>query len=427
MSFKDYFDDISNMINESLSGMSSEYTMFGYDVDDYINNNLGPINFWTRKKIDEDTEQLPITLQNPLIIESTHYDMTDLYFNTKCVGHAIEHGYDSVIIESNDNTHFITIDFDEDMYNVGGYITEAGKKRTGKLANKRISKEKREELLQKQKEQRAANKKASKNKKAHKNLKRPTNTSRPKKAPAKGMRVDVMLANTGKLSPDRVERAMRQVRKQPPKLTGVKDVDGSKYFRAEYNFNSIGSTKRQLGYADVSQDKQYCNELFCTCADFFYRLYAPYVAAGLSTWNIPGKYKSRQMANVGESPNHKWTVDTNPMGKLFLCKHLWAFLAYYVAGDAGNLELTDDEIDDIIAKYFDDVDGSVDTSSDDNAIETPFAKAFGKLYVGQKGTDIKHYANKDDVEKDDRKQTFYQLPTKKKNNNKEEPEEVDNG
>ena len=421
MGFKDYFDDIETLITES-SGLNIMTTLYSDVVDEYLNGDIGPISFWSTKPIDEH-DSLYISLSNPLVLKETSTAPTDLYFNIRSVGYAVEHGYDSVIVENDDMSYCILIDFNEEHSDVNSYITEAGKKK-GPLSGIRIAKDKRDELIKKRKEQRLADKKATKNKKAHKSLKRNTQTKRPKKAPSQGMRVDVMLANTGKLSPDRVERAMKKVRKQPPKLTGVKDVNGAKYFRAEYNFKSIDSKNRQLGYADVSQDKQYCNELFCSCSDFFYRLYAPYVAAGLADWNIPSKYKSRQMNNVGELPNHKWTVDTNPFGKLFLCKHLWAFLAYYVAGDAGNSELTDDEIDDIIAKYFDDVDGEVDTDSEeDNSTETPFEKAFGKLYVGQRGQDISHYKTKDDVEKRDRKQTFYQLPTDKKDNKQDNEKE----
>ena len=104
------------------------------------------------------------------------------------------------------------------------------------------------------------------------------------------------------------------------------------------------------------------------------------------------------------------------MGKLFLCKHLWAFLAYYVAGDAGNMELSDEEIDEIINQYFDDVDGD----GDEEVVDSEFMKAFGKLYVGQQGKEIEHIDDKDKVEKGDRRQTFYQLPGSKTKKDNEE-------
>lgn len=398
MSFLNHFDDITNLINESKSVDKMTTTIYGTpdDIGNYCGDGPNnPISFYS---LDEGADDLDVVLRNVLHIDGTNESADDLFFNTRCVGYAVENGYDNVIVETTQGEYCIAICFEDEDLDITDYITEAGK-RQGPLAGKKISKEKRAEL-----------KKKKTDAKKHSKLNRPTATSRPKKSPEKGMKVDVLLANTGKLSPDRVERAMKQVRKQPPKLTGVKEIQGAKYFRAEYNFNSVGSSKRQIGYADVSQDKQFCSELFCSCSDFFYRLYAPYVAAGLSTWNIPPKYKAKQNNNVSNAPhNHRWTVDSNPMGKLFLCKHLWAFLAYYLAGDAGNMELTDEEIEEVLNKYFDDVDGD----GEEEVVDSEFMKAFGKLYVGQQGKEIEHIDDKDKVKKGDRKQTFYQLPGSK--------------
>jgi len=400
MSFKDHFNSIYDLVIESIDICTIPIVVDrDLSEEDYV------INFWS---IDESSNyKCDVELYNTIRINGRNQDVEDLYFNTQCVGYAIENGYDNIIVESDNGSYCIDIRMDEADKDVPGYLMEASKKRTGPLAGKKISKTKRAEI-----------KKDKEIKKKHKSLNKPTSTNRPRKAPPKGMKVDIMLANTGKLSPDRVERAMKQVRKQPPNITGVKEVQGEKYFRAEYNFISQGSAKRQIGYADVSQDKSHCKELFCSCSDFFYRLYAPYVAAGLSTWNVPSKFKSKQTANVKKaSHNHRWTVDTNPMGKLFLCKHLWAFLAYYVAGDAGNMELSDEEIEDVINQYFSDVDGD----GEEEPIDSEFMKAFGKLYVDQKGQDIEDIRDKDKIKKSDRKQTFYQLPK-----NKTKDDEVDN-
>jgi len=341
MGFLQHYDDIS--INKVRSGQPIKETFYGYNVDKYVKGELSPINFWSPFKLYSDMVGHKITLSNPLVVESEDYTIGDMFFETKCVGYAVEHGYDSVIIESHDNTHCITVDFVSSMLS----LMEAPQ------ANGR-----------------------------------PIATSRPKKSPPKGMKVDVMLANTGKLSPDRVERAMKTIRKAPPKISGVKDINGAKYFRAEYNFKANTSTKNQIGYADISQDKTHCKELFCTCADFFYRLYAPYVAAGLSTWNIPSKYKSKQNMNVDNAPhNHKWTFKNNPMGKLFLCKHLWAFLAYYVSGNEGNVEMSDEEIQSVIDTYF----GGVEDGDDEDSIpDTEFKKAFGKLYMDKTGKNVEY-------------------------------------
>jgi len=392
MGFTEHFHDISGLINESKSINEISTTIYGNsdDISNYCNSDVDPITFYS---LDEGDDHLDVVLHNVLYITAINENADDLGFNTRCVGYAVEHGHDNIIVETSNDKYYISVCLENDNLDVPGYITEAGK-RTGPLAGKKISASRRAEI-----------KKGKQSDRKHKSLGRPTKTNKPRKAPIKGMKVDVMLANTGKLSPDRTQRAMKQVRKQPPKLTGVKEVQGNKYFRAEYNFISQGSSKRQIGYADISQDKQYCKELFCSCSDFFYRLYAPYVAAGLSTWSVPSKYKSKQSVNVKASHNHRWTVETNPMGKLFLCKHLWAFLAYYVAGDAGNVELTDEEIEDIISQYFKDVDGD----GEEEEVDSEFMDAFGKLYVGQKGKDIEHIDDKNKLKKTDRKQTFYQL------------------
>ena len=404
MKFSSHFDDIKSLINEDKSVGSQSYTLYGSKEQntDYNNPFADVVQFWSLDEGDDDIHS-KVVLNDVLYIENSFYELDDLHFHTQCVGYAVENNYKSVIIESPEGRYCMTLNFNglEDSY----YLTEAP------LSGVKLS---------------PAQRKASQDKKKAKYQPK-GDIRRPGKAPSKGMKVDILLANTGKLSPDRVERAMKQVRKQPPKLSGVKEVGDQKYFRAEYSFTSMGSSQRQLGYADVSQNKEYCNELFCSCGDFFYRLYAPYVAAGLSTWKVPSKYKGRQNTNVKKAPhNHRWTEKTNPMGKLFLCKHLWAFLAYYVAGDAGNTELSDEEIDDVISQYFDDVDGAVD-DEDQDEFDVQFAKAFGKLYVNQKGKDIEHIDNKEDVKKSDRKQTFYQLPVDRKDNTEPEEEEVDDG
>jgi len=269
MSFKDHFDDITNLINKTVDKMDTTIYGTSDDICNFCGD--GPINPVSFYSLDEGASDLGVILHNVLYIDGINEDVDDLSFNTRCVGYAVENGYNNIIVENAQGGYYISINLRNEYLDVPGYITEAGK-RTGPLANKRISKTRHAEI----KKDKASIKK-------HKALGRPTTTNKPRKAPSKGMAVGVMLANTGKLSPDRVERGMRQVRKQPPKITGVKEVQGEKYFRAEYNFISQGSSKRQIGYADVSQNKTHCKELFCSCSDFFYRLYAPYVAAGLST------------------------------------------------------------------------------------------------------------------------------------------------
>lgn len=358
MSFIDHFNSVSDHIIESKTGTYVSMNMYGFDSMGYVKGELGPVNFWASNRVNEHFEQdtFCVGISNPLVVKSDDYTLEDLYFATRCVGYAVENGYDSVIIETSQTKYAITINFEDSS----DYLFEAD-----------------------------GDTPSTKN-----TPKKGTIPTTSKKAPPTGIRVDVLLANTGKLSPKRVERAMKGMRKTPPKITGVKEIQGDKYFRAEYNFKSNGSPQNQLGYADVSQNKEYCTQLFCTCSDFFYRLYAPYVKAGLSTWNVPPSFKSKHGPTAGSGGkrgtphNHHWTVDTNPEGKLFLCKHLWAFIAYYVAGDVGSSELSDEEIEDIISKHFADV----DDDGEEERVSTDFEKAFGKLYMGQKGKGIKHVA-----------------------------------
>jgi len=338
MSFLDHFDDITNYIVESKTGIYTSVNMFGFDSVGYSNNTIGPVNFWVSKRIDEslETSSFCLELSKPLVITYEAYSFDDISFATQCIGYAIDNNYDSVIIETVDTKYAISVNLDYGYRE--DYIVEVKGK-----------------------------------------------------APARGIRIDVLLANTGKLSPDRVDRAMKDLNKTPPKITSVKEGQGQKYFRAEYKFKSKGSPHNQMGYADISQNKKHCDELFCSCSDFFYRLYAPYVKVGLATWRVPPTYRSKQNMNNkrGVAHNHKWTEKTNDAGKLFLCKHLWAFLAYYVTGQVGGSELSDEEIDSVISSYFKDVDGD----GEEESIQTDFEKAFGKLLMRQAGKgDIKHLA-----------------------------------
>ena len=350
-----YNQDVTDLIDESRTGKCMEVDAYGYENDD-IN-----IRYWSENMLFEDMSCQTIVSINPLYLDVSNYDIGDVYFESNCVGYAIENDYDSVVMQTEDGEFYITYDLDG-----MGFIFEAvGDAKP--LAGKKISKEKRAEIMAKRKEKK-----------------------KKRKSPTSGIKVDVLLSNTGRLSPDRVERAMKEVRTRAPEIKGTTEINGAPYIRAEYNFKSVPSKemRRQMGYADVSSDKKYVAQVYCTCKDFFYRLYAPYVAAGLATWNIPPKYKSNQKKNISPAGHNKqWTKETNPDGKLFLCKHLWAFLSSYVAGK-GAKALSDQEIDDVIDKYFDDIDGD----GTEEPVDTEFKQAFGKLYqrqAGKKTTDIK--------------------------------------
>lgn len=73
------------------------------------------------------------------------------------------------------------------------------------------------------------------------------------------------------------------------------------------------------GYIVYFQRNGKVKELWCSCRDYFYKLYAPYVKAGLATFNLDRKYQEYSPM----THNRQWTDKTNPEGDLYLCKHLY--------------------------------------------------------------------------------------------------------
>lgn len=143
---------------------------------------------------------------------------------------------------------------------------------------------------------------------------------------------------TTKTDMGRIRRAMRELRTRPPKLTEL--VNGEEML--EYNFKANPSTefRRHWGYVIYKGNK--INELFCDCKDFFFRLYAPLVKKGLAVWepDLPKKFQ-RRYARLNNEPypsgyagklphNRQWTKITNPSGKIFVCKHLYALITRYM-------------------------------------------------------------------------------------------------
>ena len=100
----------------------------------------------------------------------------------------------------------------------------------------------------------------------------------------------------------------------------------------EYNFKSFPSTeqKRQWGYIIYDPETKDIREAYCTCADYHFRLRAPYVRAkiGPQRGKLPPKYKNTRARKWAW--NGEWTKKTNPQGKIFTCKHLAAaIIGYY--------------------------------------------------------------------------------------------------
>lgn len=123
----------------------------------------------------------------------------------------------------------------------------------------------------------------------------------------------------------RINRAIKQLRLNPPQVIGLEnDLE-----RLQYNFKFKPSTefKRHWGFVEYDSKTKNIIRVWCDCKDFGYRLWAPYVKAGLADWenDLPKRYKKRPTFKH----NHSWTDETNPLGILYGCKHIIALLRGY--------------------------------------------------------------------------------------------------
>jgi len=125
----------------------------------------------------------------------------------------------------------------------------------------------------------------------------------------------------------RIKRARQDIKTHRRNIRVQKDADGNEIIEYDFRANPSREFRNHWGY--VIHDGNDVKQVFCDCMDFFYRLYAPMVKAGLATWDIPAKYKKR-MEKFIKPHNHAWTNDTNPTGKLYVCKHIYALLQTFV-------------------------------------------------------------------------------------------------
>tara|TARA_Y100000310_G_scaffold123587_1_gene122345 strand:- start:5833 stop:6669 length:837 start_codon:yes stop_codon:yes gene_type:complete len=148
----------------------------------------------------------------------------------------------------------------------------------------------------------------------------------------KGVQLDevhkrFLMSNT---DPARIKRARNDIKTHRRNIRVQFDKNGDEIIEYDFRANPSREFRNHWGYAIHDGDD--VKQVFCDCKDFFYRLYAPLVKAGLATWDIPPKYKKR-MEKFIKPHNHEWTVETNPEGKLYVCKHLYALLLEFVDKD----------------------------------------------------------------------------------------------
>jgi len=133
-----------------------------------------------------------------------------------------------------------------------------------------------------------------------------------------------------KTDPGRVKRARQDIKTHRRNIRVSEDNEGNEII--EFDFRADPSTEFRSHWGYVIHDGDDIKQLFCDCKDAFYRLYAPWVKAGIATWDLPPKYKKR-MEKFIKPHNKEWTKMTNKAGVLYVCKHLYALLLEFVGKD----------------------------------------------------------------------------------------------
>ena len=152
----------------------------------------------------------------------------------------------------------------------------------------------------------------------------------------------------GNTDPKRKERAYYQVKHVKNVVIEAKKqnkvLDKMEYeCRAEPSYEKRNH-KGYIIYDPNSKGKD-IYQLFCDCADFHLRLYAPFVKAGMAIFDLENKYQKRdvlrQKAMGMGKHNRKWTKKTNPDGDLYLCKHHAHIVHGYILGELRPNEIMD--------------------------------------------------------------------------------------
>lgn len=126
----------------------------------------------------------------------------------------------------------------------------------------------------------------------------------------------------------RLRKAENEMKTKPPTVIDM----GKGKSKLEFNFkaNPSSEKKRHKGYL-IHKDGE-AVELYCNCADFYYRIWWVMRQKGFARYNPMLKYGRYDPRTHAPSYDEKHTQDppevTNPTGKLFVCKHLAALKDY---------------------------------------------------------------------------------------------------
>ena len=128
-------------------------------------------------------------------------------------------------------------------------------------------------------------------------------------------KIEELINDTDK---ERLRKSDQEVKRQPPKTIDV----GDEREKLMFNVKSVPSRdgKRQQGYL-IHRNGEVLR-MFCTCSDFYYRLYDSLVQAGLATYEIEDEYKRQLVGPLVKVPRAENGT------KLSVCKHLASLRRY---------------------------------------------------------------------------------------------------
>jgi hypothetical protein len=116
----------------------------------------------------------------------------------------------------------------------------------------------------------------------------------------------------------RLKRAEQEVKTKPPVVVDLEN--GME--KLVFNFKSKPSRddKPQKGYLIHFEGD--VKKMFCTCSDFYHRLYDALVQNDLATYDVSDMFKYDMVGPVEQVPK------AEPNQELFVCKHLAALRKY---------------------------------------------------------------------------------------------------
>lgn len=94
--------------------------------------------------------------------------------------------------------------------------------------------------------------------------------------------------------------------------------------------------KNHFGYIKFNDSNKKIHEVYCSCLDFQFRLYYPFVEKGLAKWDVDPAFKRHTIDAYGRNFSHDKTngygINNADPNHLYVCKHLYNVIRSYVLG-----------------------------------------------------------------------------------------------